>query len=556
MSAFILFFASLINLAGITNGGFQKAADDSIRFKSMTDPALDSIVVAKVGNVTLTAKDYVLNYYMGPSFFFKAKNPRHALLDAMTDEALFGVAARDSLPCIVHFYKWENGEPHFAVGPPDTTVKREIAPISKAIYGDLITEQLYRKHIWDTVHVTQQQLDRALRESQRQVSFRWLFAKNEAEADSFENRIDSASFNAVYSDVDSTRGFQRSTDYFHLRITSPQIFEMMSFAKEGEVSDPVKGPDGYYIFDIDRIAHSPIMTESERTTMSHEITKEIRQHEADIASDRYVNDMLKSVYPIIKWNAFSLLSGSIATKYLPPDKFNGWHMARLLMSEAGPITADQARNMKSTPLIKYKGGTVTLGEFFRCYDLRSTDFDISIQSRDRFMASVESYVWRMLRDKLLVQRAEKEGFGDLPYVKQQMQRWDLKLSYLSLLQHMNSLMQVDSNDVEHFFKDNYEDYRYEQANKVTGDTTADFLSDYDSARRDYIEYLTRASLLHTKALIERYVKVQEYYFVVDRLVLLPPPKGNPVDAFFFKTGGTFPRKAYPTIDEIWGKIIP
>ena len=556
MSALAILLAFVVGFPGVGGTASPKSEVDSIRFSSMSDPKLDSIVVAEVGNVKLTAKDFVINYYLGPSFFYKARNPRHALLDAMTDEALLGVAARDSLPCIVYLYKWEGRDPHFGVGPPDTTVKSEIAPVSHAIYGDLITTQMYRKQIWDTVKVTPREIDKALHESQKQVSFRWLYADTKDAADSLESIVDSLGFDAAYSKADSMHGFQRTADFFHLRITSPLIYKMMKSMKEGEISKPMEGPDGYYIFDTDQIVYSPIMTQSQRASMGHEIEKQLKQYEADIASDMYVNNILKSAYPIIKWNAFSLLCGSIASKYLPPDKFNRWNMSRLLMTEAGPISAAQVRNLKSTDLIKYDGGSVTLGEFFHWYDLRSTDFDMNIKTRDSFMESLEGYVWRMLRDKLLVRRAEKEGFGKLPYVKEQMAKWNLKLSYLSLMQHIYGLMRVDSNDVEHYFKDNYMDYKYEQSNKVTGDTTADFHSDYDSVRRDYIEYMTRAALLHTVALAERYVKVHKYYSVVDRLVLLPPPKGRAVDAFFFKTGGTFPRKAFPTIDQIWEKIIP
>lgn len=556
MKLLAFFVATTITLSCAMAANLSNTQVDSIRFKSMSDPGLDSIIVAKVGNVRLTAKDFVLNYYLGPSFSFKAKNPRHALLDAMVDEALIGVAARDSLPCIVYLNKWLNGVPHFGVGPPDTSVKSEIAPVSKAIYGDLITEQLYRKHIWDTISVTKQQLDKALMESQKNVRFRWLYSKTEWGADSIAKRINAVGFDSAYSESDSAKSFRRSDNYFDLKITSPQIYDMMNSAKEGEVSEPIHGPDGYYIFRTDHVEYSPIMTASERATRSREIEKELRQYEADVASDRYVNEMLKSVYPVIKWAGFSFLCGNIAKTYLPPKKFDDWRMSSFVMSEAGPIYPEKVRAMKSVPLIKFDGGEVTLGEFFQWWELRSANFNISTESRDSFLRSIEGYVWRMLRDQLLTKRAEEEGLGKLPTVVEQMGKWNLKLSYLSLLQHMSGLMRVDSSDVRQFFKDNYKDYAYEQGNHLSGDTASDFQSDSESARRDYVEFMTRSALLHTLALVERYVKVEKFYDVVDRLALLPPPKGKLVDAFFFKTGGTFPRKAFPTIDEIWQKIIP
>lgn len=550
MNAVILLFAAALNFSGITNDGMKKPDPDSIRFNSMTDPVLDTIVVARVGDVTLTAKDFVLNYYMGPSFFLKASNPRHALLDAMTDEAMFSVAARDSLPCVTYLYEWKNSKPRFAVGPRDTTVKEEIALASEAIWGDLITEQLYRKRIWDTINVRQEQIEKAVDDSKKQVSFRWLYASTSSEIDSIEKKINSIGFDSVYAALDSSHSFQRTADYFHLEMTSPEIYKTMELAKEGGISVPMRGGDGYYVFKIDQITHSPIMTDYEKPNLSQQFETEIRQHEADVASDKYVDQMMRSVAPIIDRNAFDLLCGNIASKYLSADKFNAWHMSRLLMSEAGPIAADEVRNRKSTPLINYRGGSIDLGEFFEWYDLRSSNFNISNESRESFMRSVGSYVWRMLRDKLLVKQAVNEGLANSDVVEEQMQKWNLKLSYLSLLQHASKLMRIDSNDVEEYYKDNYVAY------ERTGDTTLNSTSRYEDARRDYIEYMTRATLLHTKALIQRDVKVSEYYSVVDKLSLIPQSKTNPIEVFFFKTGGTFPRKAYPTIDEIWQKIIP
>ncbi len=92
------------------------AREHSTRFKSMSDPSLDSIMGARSSGVRLAAKDYLLNYCLGSSFSHKARNPRHAIFDG----ALLGMVARDSLPCLVYLYKWSKVDPRFGVGPPDT----------------------------------------------------------------------------------------------------------------------------------------------------------------------------------------------------------------------------------------------------------------------------------------------------------------------------------------------------------------------------------------------------------------------------------------------------
>ena len=52
------------------------------------------------------------------------------------------------------------------------------------------------------------------------------------------------------------------------------------------------------------------------------------------------------------------------------------------------------------------------------------------------------------------------------------------------------------------------------------------------------------------AITERYVIVEKYYQIVERLDLLHNLEEILEEAFFFKAGGTFPREAFPTDDEI------
>ncbi|MGC8596120.1 MAG: hypothetical protein ACP5MI_11025 [Candidatus Kryptoniota bacterium] len=498
-----------------------------ITFQSTHDPLLDTIIVAKVAGVKLTAKEYLLNYLFGPSFVFELKNPRHALLDAMVDECLFSVAARDSI----------------------ANLTEETAKIAKAIQDDIATEQLYRKHIWDTVRVSDSEIREAIKESMRTISFRWIYSPYKSGIDSLSGEVSKVGFDSVYrkNDIDSTHF--RSTDFFHLKITSPEIYEMDAFARQGDVSEPVKGPDGYYIFKIDQLLSSPIITKSEYEKRAYEIREELRQYKADVASDEYVDNMLKSEQPIIKRDAFNLLSGYIGSVYLSKSKFNELGISKLLMTEAGPINAAGVKKLGNMALIEFKSGQITLGQFLEWFHLRSFNFKFSESNINVFLHDVESYVWRMLRDQLLIRQAHREGMYSSPVVLRQMERWKEKLSALAMINHIISEINLDTSAVFLYCKKHFSKY------KITGDTLSDFRNRYDDIRRDYLDYAETERLLHTSIILSRIYPVTKYYDVVDRLNLPGPGKGQPIEVEYFKTGGTFPRKAFPTIEEIWSKII-
>lgn len=498
-----------------------------ITFQSTHDPSLDTIVVAEVGNVKLTAKEYLLNYLFGPGFIFHLKNPRHALLDAMVDESLFSIAARDSV----------------------ANLSEQTEKITRAIEDDIATEQLYRKHIWDTLKVSDREIEQAVRESMRMVSFRWIYSPSESGIDSLSKEISECGFDSVYkmNDIDSSHF--RSTDFFHLKITSPEIYTMDAFARQGEISEPVKGPDGYYIFKIDQLLFSPIITKSAYEKRAYEIREELRQYMADVASNEYVDNMLKSERPVIKRNAFNLLAGYIGSLFLSKDRFNDLGISKFLMTEAGPINASEVKRMRNVPLITFRSGQITLGQFMDWFNLRSFNFKISGSSINNFLHDVESYVWRMLRDQLLVRQAHQEDMYSSPIVRRQMERWNEKLSALAMINHIMSEINLDTMAVLSYFRRHFAKYR------ISGDTLSDFRQRYDDVRRDYIDYAETERLLHTSILLSRIYPVTKYYSVVDRLNLPSEEKGQPIEVEYFKTGGTFPRKAFPTIEQIWSKII-
>jgi len=525
-----MIFSSLVLLSSVSIKAEVQTPDTSrklITFHSIDDPSLDTIIVAEVGKVKLTAKEFLLNYLFGPAFIFESKNPRHALLDAMVDESLFSIAARDSI----------------------SDLGQETEKVAKAIEDDIATEQLYRKHIWDTLNVSDSEIREAVNESMRSVNFRWIYSSDKSGIDSLSRQVSEVGFDSVYKKNDVDSSHFRSTDFFHLRITSPDIYTMDAFAREGDISEPVKGPDGYYIFKIDRLLYSPIITRSEYEKRSQEIKEELRQYKADVASDEYVDNMLKTAQPIIKRNAFNLLAGYIGSLYLSQNKFNDLGISKLLMTEAGPINASEVKRLGDLPLIVFKSGEVTLGQFLEWFDLRSFNFKFSQSNVNMFLRDVESYVWRMLRDQLLIRQAHHEDMYSKPVVRRQMERWKEKLSALAMINHLVSEINMDTSAVLSYCKKYFARY------KITGDTLSDFRHRYDDIRRDYLDYAETERLLHVSILLSRKYPITKYYSVVDHLDLPNPGKGQPIEVEYFKTGGTFPRKAFPTIEQIWSKII-
>jgi len=498
-----------------------------ILIKSLEDPALDTIVVARVGDRRLTAREFVENYYFGPACIDASSQPRRAILEGMIAEALLAQAATDSV----------------------SDLPGIIAPTLAAIEGDLATEELYRHEIWDTVRVSPRDVDQALRESSRSFAFRWLFAPDRAQADSMASRVRAAGFDSVYALCDSSVQRSRTEDAFHLRMTSPAIHDVVHSMKQGAVSEVVRGPDGYYILRVDRVVRSSVVPASRLPEARRNIERELRQFKAGMASDQFVDRLMKTVSPVIQRNAFNLLTAYIGKQYLAEGLFEAWNLKRYLMTEAGPLPPEEVGRVRSLPLVNLRDGNMTLGEFIDWFALRSHAFKFSTAGLAHFFASVEGYVWRMVRDELLVRKAASEGYASLPSVQADAGRWKGKLSALAMLEEIIRSTGADTTAVHRYFLNHYRRYG------SSSDTSSQFSRNYERAERDRMDEALTARLFHAKTILERCIPVVRYLEIVEALDLPLRGDAKSVGVLVVKKSGTFPRKAFPTFEDVWCRIL-
>ena len=100
------------------------------------------------------------------------------------------------------------------------------------------------------------------------VELKWLYAPNKDSLSYYTQRIYSGiPFDSLFRMqlTDSVSEDQRkwNTDLFNLEQKSNMIAGLIKSQKVGSVSSPVKGPDGWYIFNIVNIWREALPNESE-----------------------------------------------------------------------------------------------------------------------------------------------------------------------------------------------------------------------------------------------------------------------------------------------------
>ncbi len=496
-------------------------------YSSLLDPRLDKITVASVGPWTISANEFMLSYEYGPAFVKREKDSRRHHLTFMAYEKLLALDARDR-----GLASW-----------PD--LQRQV----EAIEADLATEELYMEDVLPKVNVGDAQVALGVEQDRVHLTVRWIFS---ASAERIDEQVrlmkEGATFDSVYA-LQLQGGVKPEdraleTTQFKLRMNNPLFASVIDTMRPGAVSLPIHGPDGWYLVKVADVKRNPIITESEEATMREDVKRSLKQHLADSLSDDYVQRVIVAQHPVIVRESFNAIQAYLGTKFLSKEKFDEWGLAgRQGAKELKDVS--RLETIASRVLVRMKKNHLKVQEFLDWYRMREPYIKLSPMSQQGFFRSVEEIVWRMVRDRLLMDRAFERRLQDRTSVRRQKEWWKEKFLYLA-----------NKNRIADSIKDSLPLLRkYYEANirnfcDTTG-TVRPFEEVREDVRREYHSFkLTRRVLHEIKRLKQQYgVTINEDALKKVILDIENDPKA--IDVYTVKKGGIYPRAAFPTIDLDW-----
>jgi len=495
-------------------------------------PAEDSSyagkIVARVGPKVITGKEFLLAYDFGPAFPKREKDSKRRFLQFMINEKLLALDAQ------------EHG------GNARPSVIRSVAEIDH----DLATEELYRQDVLGKVHISRQEMEEAVTAQRIHYSLRWIYAPTRDRIEEVKNGLAAGRpFDSLYhaSLVNPAQADDRSwqTTRFKLMTTRPGVAGVVDTMKPGRTSVPVEGPDGWYIFSLDNISFDAITTESDAAQQLHRASEVLTQHKADSLSDIYVDKLMREHAPVIERRTFAILSAFLSQAWLPQDLRTSMLTVLPVDREIAVAAAANPSPYASDKLVTMSDRAVTLGRFLAWYNARSTLVKLSTTSGRAFQESLERLIWQMVRDGLLIERAERRHLDKLAIVKEQKGWWTDKILYASEKQALSETIAVKDSLLSVYFVEHRARYAHAKGDTVT------FRGAADEVRRDFVSEKMTSVLFH------RLVELRRKYQVTiaeDVLASLPVDTANDpkaIDVYVAKKGGTFPHPAFPTIDDDW-----
>jgi 2C-methyl-D-erythritol 2,4-cyclodiphosphate synthase len=375
------------------------------------------------------------------------------------------------------------------------------------------------------VNVSDEEINVAVNKKLVTVELKWLFAPNKDSLLFFTQGISSGiPFDSLFrlQLTDSVFEDQRkwNTDLFNLEQKSNMIAGLIKNQKVGSVSSPVKGPDGWYIFNIVNIWREALPNESELNQLKEKSQEVLQKAKMDSLSDKYVRKIFVDQNPQIIGKTFDLLRTYLAKYEVNPDKSKNWKLddnLNFLQQQIDSLKKD----FYSLTLVEMKDGPYSFKDFIDWLRYREQNVKFKETDFDSFSGSVESYVWRMVRDNSLTKIAFSKGYQNIKSVREQLDWWKDKIVYAVVRDELIGSALLGNTQ---------ESFKFE--NKPLSDEA-------------------NKKLLHKVLALK-----QKYKIKINKDILSEIKVGNEndpktIDVFVVKKGGVFPRPAFPSIDILW-----
>ncbi|MGE5812829.1 MAG: peptidylprolyl isomerase [Ignavibacteria bacterium] len=469
-------------------------------------------VVAEIDSLKITAEEFYLSYEYGPAFPKRKNDSKERYLNYMINEKLL---ALDGYSRKI-----------------DTT--EQAVETLNEYRNDIMTEELFKQDILSKVKIERHEIDSAVSKKNIILEIKWLFAADDEKIKSYLTQLKSGiSFDSLFSQqINDTVFFDNrymKIDRDRLGIKNPALAAIADSLKAGEISLPVHTNDGWYIIKLENASEDLITTESEFEKAEQEAVSSIKKYKMDKLSDKYVNELMMQHNPVIKRDAFNFLRSYLGNLLLSKEKYSNWNLSGKLASAVNNLNNSGEENHALASLVQLIDGKFTITDFLTWYRSRSHYINLNENDLKSFSASLENLIWRMVRDRLLAQKAFERGFNNAETVIKQTNWWKDKIISSMVKNEITTSVLLGNKEVKTGNKND--------SLKVSAEIDEEFneklLRRILSLKKNHKININKKLLGQINVSVENDPRAVEFYIV--------------------KQGTLIPRTPYPTIDKEWAK---
>lgn len=393
--------------------------------------------VAKVGNDKITQDVFLERYELTP----QANAAMIGAEESLKSEVLYSIIAEKLWALEAERQGLSNSE----------LMKTTYKTIEKMYVRDA----LYREEILDKVELTNDYLTEAFKRNSKILKLNYLFSTSEEEINNLYSLLkEGVSFDSLLSTRPES-ALQKKPYVVQYGQMDKNVEDSLYNLKIGNFTEPIKAPNGWYIFKLISTEEKVIENEEQAEAEQKNVLKIARATIIDSLYKEYYSKSFANVDAKTNGELFLDLSDKIL-KILEGKSKNEMDSSGqkifLTSQELYKIGFELGSEKLKEQFVIIGEQPLTLDEFIQ--DLAFEKFSIDTVYPDLIRGKLNLFVKRFIEHELFAREGYKRGYQNLPEVRKDLDMW--KSYYLSdaLRTKVANEIQVSDEEIRNYIDEN------------------------------------------------------------------------------------------------------
>jgi len=508
----LLVFSGLITTLLIVNGCGKKIGPEEV-------------VVAKVGDQSITVAEFRRNYEFGLPHLKRDPDRKKSYLDFMIKEKVLSLEG-------------------YKLGlERSASVQKQERDLTK----ELLIEELFRREVNDKIQITPEEIKEAINRSKVTFKLRYWFEPNADFANRVYQAMHERGYSAVVEDILKSnpevhlklKDFE--TDYISWLDVSDKVLDAIKDLPAGAISAPVEMDGNYFIFQVEDVRRNAV-TENEYKSQAESFRKILFYRKLPQEAGRYVSEFMTPKNVVTKGPAFHKLGSALAEWKAKKEKDNISFANAIAKAQEGDGPLLDLQNSLDETLVTFAGGQWSIEDFLKDFDPKSIKAEPD--DRNGVLNDLNQQIALHIRDSFLLKEAKKKGLLKSPNVQKELQDWRDKWVYEECRRLYNEGLKVSEAEARDYFA------HFQDRYKIRWNDDPTFEEFHKQAQRD--AYIQRAKTILNQKVdsLATYFPIQINKAVLDTITTNESQKSRWMSLQVFKRSSN--RLAVPMVDPAWG----
>ncbi len=485
---------------------------------------IKEVILARVGDEIITAKDFRYNYETGFSHLKKKPDPKRYYLEYMIKEKLLSIEGYQK-----GFDKSE-------------AVKK----YENELLNELLIEEVFTQEVGSKINITSEQIKDAITKSKVSWKMRYWFEPNEESAQAICLAMREKGYTEIIDQIlyknpeIPIRPKDLTTQYMTYFEIPEEVFEAVKDLPRGDISDPVFINGIYYIFQILDIKRDGITDFDYKN--SYEKYRQIlyyRQLKKD--AHKYIVNLMEPKKLKFKPDAFNTMCNAYV-EWKKSDNLQEMDFKTAVVQADNPSSElYKVKQKLNNPVLTIDSEEWLLKDVLNRNIWRS--IKVNMEDKKSIRPKIADELALLVRNKYLLQIAEELDLKEDPRLQKELKSWRDKWVYKETRKYFTKKIKVDDEVAKEYLLTVYKD----SIRTFENDST--YQNELLMVKRRLVIDSIRRELDKKVDSLRQVIPVWINEAVLDTITTVKTEKTHLIDLQVYKRSSN--RMAVPIVDPAW-----